>query len=204
MSSSKTWALLWALFISAMIVAGCGLAVSYKALSRAEFYAAQCTLLMAENELLRGQLEASRVKRHELVIAVVGDDNGKKPLALATRNYLNLKRSSNGEKFLGEIGVDTQGHVIFKDAAYSVRAGGIVLKTYEKKHKIKTVRGLVKRFAEGNQEQYIKHICRELGVGPDEEFSFSARMPELLKAMIRFETGLDLAEEHISLLAALR
>ncbi len=202
LASKKTWRLLWTLSIASMMVAALGLAVSYKATRRAEFYAAQCALLMAENERLKERLEATAVERHEVVISVVEDMGGKKPLALATRNYLNIKRSANGQRWEGELSYDAAGHVIFKDAAYSIRAGAIVLKNYEKKHGIKTVRGIITRFAEGNREAYIRHVCKALGVQPDEEISIAERLPELLRAMVKFETGMSLAEEHLALVAA--
>ena len=201
-ASRKTWCLLWALTLSSMAVAVLGLTVSYKASQRAAFYAAQAELLLVENERLKARFEAVTVERHEVVISVAENEGGKKPLALATRNYLNIKRSANGQRWEGELSADDAGHVIFKDAAYSIRAGAIVLKNYERKHGIKTVRGIITRFAEGNRDAYIRHVCKALGVQPDEEISIAARLPELLRAMVKFETGLAIGDEHLALVAA--
>ncbi len=202
MSSSKTWALLWALFISAMIVAGCGLAVSYKALSRAEFYAAQCTLLMTENERLKERLEKPPVTtEHKLVISVADSEFAPKTLARANRNLLNIKTLSNGDKFVGQIGSDKFDHAIFSHPAYSVRAGAMILKNYELRHGINTLRGIVNRFCTGNNKQYTAFLSKRLGIGPDEKFSIREKLPELIPAMIYFETGEEVGAEYTSLIA---
>lgn len=117
---------------------------------------------------------------------------------------MNLKSLSNGDRWKGQIGEDPFGHAIFESPAWSIRAGAITLRTYERKHGIKTVEDLVRRFAEGNQEPYIKHLCKALGVKPDEKISLTKRLPELLKAMVYFETGQKLGREHLELVAALR
>lgn len=200
-ASRKTWALLWTLAIASMSVAALGLVVSYKATTRAAHYSAQCSILMEENTRLKERLEAVQVERHEVVITVAGDE-GSKTLAQKNRNYLNIRSFEATPPWVGAIGRDRFNHVIFEDAAYSIRAGAIILMNYEKKHGIKTVRALVTRFAEGNRDAYIKHICKALGLKADEEFSISARLPELLKAMVKFETGMNLGEEHLALVAA--
>lgn len=200
-ASRKTWALLWTLAIASMSVAALGLAVSYKATTRAAFYSAQCALLVEENTRLKERLEAVQVERHEVVISVVGD-NGTSTLAQQNRNAGNVKSLVDGQLWEGQIGTDRFGHAIFKDVAYSVRATALIIKAYERKHGIKTVRALVTRFAEGNREQYIGHLCRVLGVQPDEEFSLISRLPDLLKGIAKFETGMNLGEEHLALVAA--
>lgn len=200
-ASRKAWGLLWTLSIASMSVAALGLVVSYRATSRAEFYSAQVAILMQENTRLKERLDAVQVERHEVVISVVGD-NGTSTLAQQNRNAGNVKSLGGGQLWEGQIGTDRFGHAIFKDVAYSVRATALIIKAYERKHGIKTVRGLVTRFAEGNREQYIGHLCRVLGVKPDEEFSLTSRLPDLLKGIAKFETGMNLGEEHLALVAA--
>ena len=41
----------------------------------------------------------------------------------------------------------------------------------------------------GNQQQYAAYLSRRLGIRPDETFDVLDRLPELLQAMARFESG---------------
>lgn len=117
-------------------------------------------------------------------------------LARQNNNPLNIK----GQGWKGQIGNDKLGHAIFESPEYGVRAAVLTLRSYAKKHKIQTVTEIVDRFCEANGKtkmQYIKHICRALGIKPDEKFNLIGRMPELLKAMGRFESGEDVPNRYI-------
>ena len=204
--SKKFWdAALVGVTVASIGVAGYGLWTSVKAAQRVEYYQQQCIRLHEENSTLRMKLvEMQPTTKQELIISVAGSEYAPRTLALKNRNYLNLKSLSNGDRWKGQIGEDPFGHAIFESPAWSIRAGAITLRTYERKHGIKTVEDLVRRFAEGNQEPYIKHLCKALGVKPDEKISLTKRLPELLKAMVYFETGQKLGREHLELVAALR
>ena len=204
--SKKFWdAALVGVTVASIGVAVYGLATSIKSAQRMEYYQQQCISLLQENSNLRQQLaEATPTTKQELIISVAGSEYAPRTLALKNRNYLNLKTLSNGDRWKGQIGEDPFGHAIFESPAWSIRAGAITLRTYERKHGIKTVTDLVHRFAEGNRPAYIKHLCRELGVKPNQKISLTKRLPELLKAMVYFETGQELGREHLELVAALR
>lgn len=203
--TKATWAGLWTLTALSIGVGAYGLYVSYHASQRTEYYQQQCIRLLHENSDLRMKLaEATPTTKQELIISVAGSEYAPKTLALKNRNYLNIKQLRNGDKWKGSLGVDEHGHVIFESPAWSIRAGALVLKSYEHKHGLKTVKELVHRFAEGNRDPYIKHLCKALGVKPDQKISFTKHLPELLKAMVVFETGQKLGREHLALVAALR
>lgn len=118
----------------------------------------------------------------------------KETLAQKNKNPLNVKALTSGDKWQGQIGKDDQGHAVFATWEHGMRAGAIVLKNYHKKHGIETIEGIVRRFAEGNQEQYIKFLCNRLNVKPNEKIDIVRRMPEILRAMARFESGETLPE----------
>lgn len=118
-------------------------------------------------------------------------------LAHKNRNPLNIK-SMGKEKWAGQIGTDEFGHAIFSSWEHGLRAAGFTLKAYTRWHGVDTVTGLVKRFCEASdaeQKTYIDFICKRLGVKPDEKIDFVKRMPDLLRAMARYESGFDLPEE---------
>lgn len=116
-------------------------------------------------------------------------DNG--AMAVANRNPLNVK----GKDWQGQIGSDKFGHAQFKSWEYGIRAAALTLRSYAMRHKIDTLKGIVYRFAEGNREQYIKFLSRRLKLKADEKFNLISRMPDLLRAMARFECGQDLPDE---------
>lgn len=206
MAVSKLWDIaLVGVTIGGIAVGIYGLATSIMARTMLELQIAENTRLVEENSALRMRLaKIQPTTKQELIISVAGSEYAPKTLALKNRNYLNLKSLSNGDRWKGQIGEDSFGHAIFESPAWSIRAGAITLRTYERKHGIKTVEDLVRRFAEGNQEPYIKHLCKALGVKPDQKISLTKRLPELLKAMVYFETGQKLGREHLELVAALR
>lgn len=119
------------------------------------------------------------------------------PHAYKNKNPLNIK-SLGKQKWAGQIGTDEFGHAIFSSWEHGVRAAGFTLKAYARWHGVDTITGLVDRFCEATgktREQYINFICKRLAVKPDEKIDFVKRMPELLRAMARFESGLTLPDE---------
>ena len=64
-----------------------------------------------------------------------------------------------------------------------------MLINYYLRHGLDTLNGVVGRFCTGNREQYVAYLSRRLGLRPNESFDVLARLPELLQAMARFESG---------------
>lgn len=118
----------------------------------------------------------------------------KPTLSVQNRNPLNIKALGKGRKWEGQIGTDKFGHARFASWEYGVRAGAFVLKNYAKNHGINTVRGIIERFAEGNREEYITFVCKRLGVKDNQKIDIVKRLPDLLRAMARFESGERLPE----------
>lgn len=117
--------------------------------------------------------------------------------AAVNKNPLNVKtnRTDPMVPWDGQIGVDEHGHVMFKSWEYGIRAAAFVLRSYAKRHEIDTISGIVDRFAAGNRDSYKAFLAHRLGLGIDESFDIIARMPELLRAMSRFECGQTLPDE---------
>lgn len=207
MAAGKLWDIaLVGVTIGGIAVGIYGLATSIMARTTLELQIAENTRLVEENSALRMKLVEMQPaeKTVEMVVSVSGGEFAPKTLAQQNRNFANVKSLKNGQVWEGQIGTDRFGHAIFKHPAYSIRACALVLKSYERRHKIQTVKDLVYRFAEGNREPYIKHLCKVLDVEPEQKISLTKRMPELLRGIVRFETGLSIGEEHLSLVAALR
>lgn len=81
----------------------------------------------------------------------------------------------------------------FDTMALGIRALLKLLQTYRKKHGLKTVRGIVSRWAprsENDTAAYIRHVAEQLGVGPDEELGDGvAAYLALAKGIARHECG---------------
>lgn len=120
---------------------------------------------------------------------------GNDTLASENRNPLNIKARS-ADPWEGQIGRDKYGHAVFETWEHGIRAASLVLRSYAVTHGIDTVEGIINRFAEGNREAYVAFLCNRLDVRADEPLDIIARMPDLLRAMSRFESGMELPDKY--------
>lgn len=180
-----------------VLAAGVGILGLYTAWELAGMTEDARTQLAHTRGMLR-QVACTIPVRKQPLPDVVIDVEEPQTLAQKNNNPLNVKRPANGGRWKGQVGVDKFGHAQFKTQEYGIRAGALVLRTYARKHKVSTVAELVERFAEGNHEGYVKNLCRKLGVEPDEKIDLVKRMPELLRAMVRQESGKDLPEHFFA------
>lgn len=98
--------------------------------------------------------------------------------------------SKSGGKWLGQTGKDKRGRAIFKSHKYGLRAGYIVLYTYHNKHKRRTVLKILDKYCNSNREQYARFLCKNMKISPTQEIPLH-RLPQLMRCMVRFETGKD-------------
>lgn len=201
--------LLALLVASSMLTAVGGVVVGNRAVQCAEAFKGRALAWHDKAQELQRRLEASqsicaeleaKLKAKPAPAPVVGKAG---TLSRAARNYCNVKAPSDSY-WQGQVGRDKHGHAIFKSPEWSLRAGAIVLKNYSRRHGLNTIEGIVKRFSTCNHEEYIAFLCRRLGLKPDEPFNVMRRMPELLPAMVRFETGRAVAPEHVAILDFLK
>ncbi len=111
------------------------------------------------------------------------------PTGVRNNNLGNIKELENGDKFVGQIGVDKEGFVIFSDRIFSLRAAGLVALNYQHRHNIQTVRKFVERYTKTDRAEYTAYMCSVLKVKPDDKVDFSARLPEVIKCLVTFEVG---------------
>ena len=196
---------LWALALLSMAVACGGVYVANKAADRLQARQTECLELReklrrseAEVDLLRAMLKEAQAKAPVQRQSVGAEGT----LSRKAGNYLNVKAPSDSY-WLGQCGRDSHGHAVFKSPEWSLRAGTLVLRSYYQRHNIKTVRGIVERFSTNNHEEYTKYLCDRLKLDPDEEFNVMRRMPELVRHMVRFESGSDVRPAHIHMLDVL-
>ena len=201
MSSFHFW--ISVLVCGALGVASGGVYVASRAAGLLQERQAECLELReklrrseAEVDLLRTVLKEERAKAPASRQSVGADGT----LSRKAGNYLNVKCNNKPDYWLGQCGRDSHGHAVFKSPEWSLRAGTLVLRSYYQRHGIKTIKGIVERFSTNNHEEYTKYLCDRLKLDPDEEFNVMRRMPELVRHMVRFESGSGVKPEHIHLL----
>lgn len=115
------------------------------------------------------------------------------PRGIRNNNPGNLE--NNGIPWNGLSSTQTDARFYqFVDSKFGIRALARVLKTYESKYGINTVRGIINRWApahENNTDAYINHVASVLKVGPDEPFPVSAYLVPLTEAIILHENGVQ-------------
>lgn len=82
----------------------------------------------------------------------------------------------------------------FENVTYGIRALMVLLRNYQRNHKIKTVSGLISRWApnnENNTRAYINGVAKEIGVPTDEVISLDDKVTliNIAKAIVRHENG---------------
>ena len=198
---------IWAglVMFSSLAVACGGVYVASRAAGLLQERQAECLELReklrrsdAEVDLLRAMLKEAQAKAPVQRQSVGADGT----LSRKAGNYLNVKAPSDSY-WLGQCGRDSHGHAVFTSPEWSLRAGTLVLRSSSQRHGIKTVRGIVERFSTNNHEEYTKYLCDRLKLDPDEEFNVMKRMPELVRHMVRFESGSDVRPAHIHMLDVL-
>lgn len=126
------------------------------------------------------------------------------PRGFRNNNFGNL-RAKDAESFKhwpGGIGVDADSYLVFKRPIDGLRAIVINLKAYGSKHKIRTVRKVVRRWVKDQTDErevwaYVDFVAKHLRVHPDNRINLSnpATLKKLTQAIVKYENGQDLPEK---------
>lgn len=98
-------------------------------------------------------------------------------------NPLNIKAGAS--KWVGEVGRNDKGFVVFDSPINGVRAAVKILRTYSNKYGINTVEDIVSRFApstENSTGRYISEVCKQTGFAPSEKLD--TQNPEVLRKLV--------------------
>ncbi|MEZ9439490.1 structural protein P5 [Vibrio atlanticus] len=123
-----------------------------------------------------------------------------KPRGFRNNNPLNIdyNKANDWDGQVGiEKGVSSPRFARFSSMEYGVRAAAKLIQNYMKRYGLKTVYGIINRWApsvENNTHAYAEHVAHKLGVSPYEPIQ-EIDIPELLYHMIKHENGqyLDMA-----------
>lgn len=118
----------------------------------------------------------------------------KTPRGIRNHNPGNIDRT--GDKWQGMAADQSSDSrfVVFVAPHWGIRALAKVLLSYQRKHGLKTIRGIIDRWAppvENNTDAYIDQVAKACGVEPDDTIDIQnkAVMRELVTSIIRHENG---------------
>jgi hypothetical protein len=141
---------------------------------------------------LQGLLDRFRQKQETAAPARVDPIRHVGPRGLRNNNPGNVRYT--GDKWQGLGGVDPDGFCIFDTPQNGIRCLAIVLRNYERKHHLDTVRMIINRWApptENNTGAYVSHVAAQMAVSPDVTLNVHDRgtLSSLCRAIIFHECG---------------
>lgn len=120
---------------------------------------------------------------------------------LANRNPGNIRRSA--VRYRGEVHPSTDpAFRQFETMEWGYRAVFVLLDTYRRRYGLRTVRGMIARWAppsENRTEAYVAAVVRMTGIGPDEQIDTrdARTMIPLAAAISRVENGVEADREQV-------
>jgi hypothetical protein len=117
------------------------------------------------------------------------------PRGIRNNNPGNIRKSSEPWRGLLPDAVQTDPAFFrFSAPEWGIRAIAVILRTYQTKHGLKSVRALIHRWAptvENDTEAYVAAVAKAVGVGPDEPIDLrdADDMRGMVLAIIRHENG---------------
>ena len=112
-------------------------------------------------------------------------------------NPLNIRRVA-GTKWKGQSAEQTDKEfVVFEELAWGIRAAFCILRTYRDKYKAVCIEDIITRWApptENDTRRYICDCCRLTGFGGKERLE-QEQWPQLIRAMARIESNMNLSED---------
>jgi hypothetical protein len=123
-----------------------------------------------------------------------GTNTKRPPRGIRNNNPGNIEYKPK-TKWQGLANPPTDGRFcIFTSPTYGIRALARVLITYQDKSNIRTISGVIKRWApdhENNTVAYINAVSKACGVGPDDQIDLQTfdHLKPLVEAIIRHENG---------------
>jgi hypothetical protein len=118
------------------------------------------------------------------------------PRGIRNNNPGNIREiKSDGTRWVGERATDDDPlFEEFDTMAHGVRALARILRTYQRVHGLKTVRGIIGRWApacENDTAAYVRHVADRMRADPDAPINLAVpgRLADLVAAVIDHECG---------------
>lgn len=112
------------------------------------------------------------------------------PRGIRNNNPGNIR---HGQSWQGMAAEQTDASfVTFISPEYGIRAISKILDTYANKYGIKTIRGIVQKWAPPNEndtESYVQSVADAVGVSPDKPINLATFKQDIIGAIIYHENG---------------
>jgi len=119
----------------------------------------------------------------------------KSPRGIRNHNPGNLRWGDPWQGLRPKAERDDKAFCQFTNAAYGIRALAITLITYQDKHKLRTIREIITRWAppadRNNTQSYIHVVAKQTGFGPDVKLDMHRHsfLRAVAEGIIRVENG---------------
>ena len=128
-----------------------------------------------------------------LLLAGTGTAVFKMTRGLRNNNPGNIRKSADKWQGLSAEQPDPE-FFSFQTPEYGIRAMAKILKNYQVRHGINTIRGIINRWAppvENDTGAYIEHVARVVGVNPDQPINVNDILRPLVEVIIKHENGVQ-------------
>lgn len=118
----------------------------------------------------------------------------KTPRGIRNHNPGNIDRTADKWQGMAADQSSDSRFVVFVAPHWGIRALAKVLLSYQRKHGINTVRGIINRWAppvENNTDAYVSQVAKACGVEPDDTIDIEnkAVLRALVSSIIKHENG---------------
>lgn len=128
-----------------------------------------------------------------LAIAATGTGVYIMARGIRNNNPGNIRKGSSAWQGMSAEQTDDE-YIQFDDPVYGIRAIAKLLKNYQTKYGLKTIREIIGRWAPPNENltaAYVDHVSRVAGVHPDSAINVNDKMVPLVTAIIKHENGIQ-------------
>jgi hypothetical protein len=114
------------------------------------------------------------------------------PRGIRNNNPGNIERGQASWRGMAPDQSPDPRFVVFASPEFGIRALAKILLNYQRKHGIRTIDGIIRRYAppgENDAGAYARAVAAACGVDPMERIDIAQRLPDIVPAIIRHENG---------------
>jgi len=111
---------------------------------------------------------------------------------IRNNNPGNIRKGSSRWQGMSKDQSKDKAFVQFDNPVYGIRALTKLLKNYQSRYNLNTIREIINRWAppiENDTGSYVDNVARIVGVNPDAAINVNDHMVPLVKAIIKHENG---------------
>lgn len=131
------------------------------------------------------------IQKGEGGLTIMGPQTG--PRGIRNNNPGNIEKGDNWQGLAQDQSGDSR-FAVFSDPVWGIRAMAVILRGYQSRHGLNTIRGIISRWApssENNTEAYIRQVAEGSGFGANSPLNLNdpTTLRRVITPMIRHENG---------------